>query len=153
MPRGGYLGLILLGMCRWPLGALTPLQSILWPIIDPILVTLGKICNFCDPNLVTFFLCIYLISNEEHSTFHQQYKHSGTFANHKYKELSYPQNQKMCDPILVTRLKMRPHYSQSSRENVTPSSGTSPLASYKEVTSPRFSVCVKKDIQKQSKIN
>ena len=39
----------------------------------------------------------------------------------------------MCDPILVTRLKMRPHYSQSSRENVTPSSGTSPLASYKEV--------------------
>ena len=55
------------------------------------------------------------------------------FANHKYKELSYPQNQKMCDPILVTRLKMRPHYSQSSRENVTPSSGTSPLASYKEV--------------------
>ena len=81
MPRGGYLGLILLGMCRWPLGALTPLQSILWPIIDPILVTLGKICNFCDPNLVTFFLCIYLISNEEHSTFHQQYKHSGTFAN------------------------------------------------------------------------
>ena len=28
---------------------------------------------------------------------------------------------------------MRPHYSQSSRENETPSSGTSPLASYKEV--------------------
>ena len=50
-------------------------------LVDPIFVTLGKICNFCDPNLVTFFLCIYLISNEEHSTFHQQYKHSGTFAN------------------------------------------------------------------------
>ena len=43
-----------------------------------------------------------------------------------------PKNPKMCDPILVTLLKMRPHYSQSSRENVTPSSGTSPLASYKE---------------------
>ena len=28
---------------------------------------------------------------------------------------------------------MRPHYSQSSRENATPSSGTSPLDSYKEV--------------------
>ena len=28
---------------------------------------------------------------------------------------------------------MRPHYSQSSRENANPSSGTSPLASYKEV--------------------
>ena len=55
------------------------------------------------------------------------------FANCKYEELSYPKNQKMCDPILVTLLKMRPHDSQSSRENVTPSSGTSPLDSYKEV--------------------
>ena len=34
---------------------LTPLQSILWPIIDPILVTFGQICKFCDPNLVTFY--------------------------------------------------------------------------------------------------
>ena len=39
----------------------------------------------------------------------------------------------MCDPILVTLLKMRPHYSQSSGENATPSSDTSPVASYKEV--------------------
>ena len=39
----------------------------------------------------------------------------------------------MCDIFLVTVFKMRPHYSQSSRENATPSSGTSPLASYKEV--------------------
>ena len=37
----------------------------------------------------------------------------------------------------LTLLKMRPHYSQSSRENATPSSGTSPLASYKEVLTPR----------------
>ena len=29
---------------------------------------------------------------------------------------------------------MRLHYSQSNRENATPSSGTFPLASYKEVT-------------------
>ena len=43
----------------------------------------------------------------------------------------------MCEPILVTLLKMGPHYSQSSRENATPSSGTSPLASYKEVLPPR----------------
>ena len=28
---------------------------------------------------------------------------------------------------------MQPHYSESSRENATPSSGTSPLVSYKEV--------------------
>ena len=44
----------------------------------------------------------------------------------------------MCEPILVTLLKMRPHYSQSSRENATPSSGTSPLASYKEVPPREF---------------
>ena len=47
-----------------------------------------------------------------------------------------PKNPKICDPVLVTLLKMRPHYSQSSRENATPSSGTFPLASYKEVAPP-----------------
>ena len=35
----------------------------------------------------------------------------------------------MCEPILVTLLKMRPHYSQSSSENATPPGGTSPLVS------------------------
>ena len=74
--------------------------------------------------------------NEEHFTFHLQYKHSVTFANCRCEELSYPKNPKMCDPILVTLLKMQPRYSQSSRENATPSGGTSPLASYKEVTPP-----------------
>ena len=74
--------------------------------------------------------------NEEHFTFHLQYKHSGTFANRKYEELSNPKNPKMCDPILVTLLNTRPHNSQSSRENATPSRGTSPLASYKEVIPP-----------------
>ena len=48
-------------------------------------------------------------------------------------ELSYPKNPKMCNSILVTPLQMQPHYSQSSRENSTPSSGTSPVASYKEI--------------------
>ena len=38
------------------------------------------------------------------------------FANRKYEELSYPKNQKMWDPILVTLLKMPPHYSQSRHE-------------------------------------
>ena len=38
----------------------------------------------------------------------------------------------MCDPIQVTLLKMWPHYSQFSCENAIPSSGSSPLASYKE---------------------
>ena len=55
------------------------------------------------------------------------------FANCKYEELSYPKTQKMYHPILLTLLKMRPHDSQSSHENATPSSGTSPVASYKEV--------------------
>ena len=60
------------------------------------------------------------------------YKHSGTFSNRKYEELSQLQNPKMCDPILVNLLKMPSHYSQSRSENATPSSGTSPLARYKE---------------------
>jgi len=40
--------------------------------------------------------------------------------------------EKMCDPILVTR----PHDSWSSRENMTPSRGTSPLASSKVLAHP-----------------
>ena len=47
-----------------------------------------------------------------------------------------PKNPKMCDPILVSLLKMRPNHIQSSRENATPSSSTSPLASQKEVPPP-----------------
>ena len=47
----------------------------------------------------------------------------------------------MCDPILVALLKMRPHYSPSSSENATPSSGTSPsVATYKEVPPPGSSL-------------
>ena len=69
-------------------------------------------------------------------TFHLHYKHSGTFANRKYEGCLTPKNPKMCDPILVTLLKIRPHYGQSSRENATPSSGTSPLAPYKEAPPP-----------------
>ena len=40
---------------------------------------------------------------------------------------------------------MQPHYSQSSRENATPSSGTSPVASYREVppTPGFYSIWVK----------
>ena len=74
--------------------------------------------------------------NEEHFTFHLQYKHSGTFANRKYEELSYPQKAENVRPHSSNSLKMQPHYSQSSRENPTPSSGTSSLASYQEVPPP-----------------
>ena len=37
---------------------------------------------------------IFFKPNEEYFTFHLQYKHSGTFANRKYEELSYPQKSK-----------------------------------------------------------
>ena len=70
-------------------------------------------CNFRDLNLVTFYLCIYLIVNDEQFTFHLQYKHYGTFANRKYEELPFPKNQRMCDRILVTLLKMRSYYSRT----------------------------------------
>ena len=92
-------------------------------------------CNFGDPSLVTFYLCISLILNEEHFTFHIQFKHSGTLANRKYEELSHPKNHKKCD-LILTLLKMRLNSSQSSGENATPSRGTSPLASYEEVPPP-----------------
>ena len=62
--------------------------------------------------------------------------HFESLLNRIFQEFPHSKIPKMCDPILVTLLKMRPHSSQSSRENVTPSSGTSPLASYKEVTPP-----------------
>ena len=55
---------------------------------------------------------------------------------HKYEELSYPQNPKMCDPIRVTLLKTQPRYGQTSCEDATPSGDTSPLASNKEVPPP-----------------
>ena len=66
------------------------------------------------------------------------------------REFSHPKNLKMCDPILVTLLKMPPHSSQ----NATPSSGTSPLASYKEVNPRVTSVILKliaKHLPKQHK--
>ena len=81
-------------------------------IIYPILVTFGEICNFRDPNLVTFYfyeLAHFFRLNEELFTFHLQYKHSGTFANRKCKEPSYPEISE----------NVRPHPSNSI-ENATP---------------------------------
>ena len=49
---------------------------------------------------------------------------------------TYPKNPKICNPILVTLLKMRLHYTHSSRENATPSSDTSLLGSCKGVPPP-----------------
>ena len=85
--------------------------------------------SFVTSPLLSIYLFMYLqylIMNEEYFTFHLQYKHSGTFANRKSEELFLPQKSE----------NVRPHYSQSRRENATPSSGASPLASYKEVPPP-----------------
>ena len=90
---------------------------------------MGQQRNFRDPNLVTFYfdeLTHFFRLNEEHFTFHLLYKHSATFANRRYEELSHSKKTE----------NVRPHYSQSRRENATPSSGTSPLASHKEVRPP-----------------
>ena len=111
---GRYLGKYLQGMCRWPLRAPIPLQSILRPIKDPILGTFGQICTFCDsPNLVTFYfyeLTCFFKLNEEHFNFHLQYKHSGSLLTVNLKNCLTPKNPKMCDPILVTPVvKMQPH--------------------------------------------
>ena len=45
-------------------------------------------------------------SNGEGGRIFNATAHSGTFANRKYEELSCPKNLKMCDPIVVTLLKM-----------------------------------------------
>ena len=47
--------------------------------------------------------------NEEHFTFHLQYKNSGTFATRKYEEQSYPRKSE----------NVRPH-SSNAIENATP---------------------------------
>ena len=70
-----------------------------------------------------------LILNKEHFTFHLQYKHSDTFANRKYDDLSYPKNQKMCDPFDKTLLKMRAQGTGNQPWKGDPSTGTSQIAS------------------------
>ena len=44
-------------------------------------------------------------------------------------------------PILVSLLRMQAHYSRSRHENATPSSSTSPLASYNKVPPPPPQEC------------
>ena len=131
-------------MCCCLLRAPTPLYSILWPIIDTIFVTFRQICNFRDPNLFTF--CFYKLTH-----FLDWMKNTLLFIcstnilvrllTVNMKNCLTPKNPKMCDPILVTLSKMRPHYSQSGREKATPFSGTCPLASYKEVPPPPLPFC------------
>ena len=124
---------ILLGMCP---GLSEPLPHYSLFIIDPILVTFGPKCNFRDPNLVAFYfneLTHFLNWMKNTLLFTYSTKLLVLLLTVNMKNCLTSKTPKMCNPILVTLLKMRPHYSQSSRENATPSSGTSPLTSYKEV--------------------
>ena len=57
------LGLIFAGYV--PMASQSPYPIIvnsLRPIIDLTVVTFGQICNFCDPDLVTFYFCVYHIN-------------------------------------------------------------------------------------------
>ena len=52
---GGVLGLNFAGHVLLASQCPNPLQSIPWPNIDKILVAVEQICNYRDPNLVTFY--------------------------------------------------------------------------------------------------
>ena len=121
---GGWevLGLIFAGYVL--LASQSPYPIVVYSVanfIDPIF---GKICNFHNPDLVTFYfyeLTHFFRFNEEHFAFHLQYKHTGMFSNRKYEELSYPKKSEnvrpyssnsieICNPIIVNPVvKMRPH--------------------------------------------
>ena len=98
---GGILGLIFAGCV--PLASQNP-----YPIIVHFVANYRpQICNFRDPNLVTFYLCFYLILNEEYFTLHTQYKYFGTFANPKYEELSNPPKTENVQPHSSNSIKKR----------------------------------------------
>ena len=125
-------------MCRWPLRAPTPLLSILWPIIEPIKVTFGQICNFRNPYLVTFYFYELTLFFDwmEDTLLHLQYNILVRLLTVNMKNCLNPKTPKMCDPIVVTLLKMRPHYSQSSRENATPIQRHIPISLLQGSTTP-----------------
>ena len=95
---GGGLGLIFAGhvllASRSPY--LIMVYSLANIIIDPILVTFGQICNFRDPNSVTFYF--YELTHGDYFTFHfhLQHKHTGMFANRKIRRTVLPQKIRKC---------------------------------------------------------
>ena len=86
--------------------------------------TLSMRFQAAECNEVNTSLLLNLINNNFLIFFNRESFH--------FESLLTPKSENL-RPILVTLLKMRPHYSHSSHENATPSSGTSPLASCKEV--------------------
>ena len=99
---GGHFGQFLLVMCCPSLRAPTILQSIVWPIIDPILVTFAQINVIY---FVNFCLCIYLIKltgsvnlNDRIHVFFQTPRNKNLLT----------QNTENDDPILVSKRKPSP---------------------------------------------
>ena len=83
-------------------------------------------CNFRDPSLVTFCLCIYLIKpfyfnrsawNKLTHLLNLMKLKDSYFWIPTYLNFLVPQIPKMCDPILATLMKMQPHYCQSGRDS------------------------------------
>ena len=68
---GGYLGYSLMGMCRWPLTA--PIPSVVYSVSNyrPHLSHFWANVNFRDPNLVVFYLCIYLVNPLKRSSWNE----------------------------------------------------------------------------------
>ena len=129
---GVLLGLIFAGYL--PLASQGPYPIIVYSVANytPLLNRFWAKTYFSRSQLSHFLICINLILNKEHLLFTYSTNILVCLPNVNL-ELSYPKNQQMCNPILLTLLKMWPHYSQSGHENVTPSSSTSLLPSYKEV--------------------
>ena len=84
------------------------------------------VINFRDLNLVTYWP-MFLDWMKDTLLFIYSTNTLVHLLTVNVKNCLTPKEPKMCDPILVTLLKMQPQYSQSSHENVTPSSGTSPF--------------------------
>ena len=93
----------------------------------------GK-CNFRDLNLVTFYLCISLISVVSRTECNAVNASLLLNSINNNFLIFLTENLPILNPYLPPKSEnLRPHYSHSSRENATPSSGTSPLASCKGV--------------------
>ena len=123
-----------------PLASQSPYLITIYSVANyrPHLSPFWQIGNFRDPSLATFYfyeMTHFLSWMKNILLFIYRTNILVRLFTVNMKNCLTPQNPEMCDPILVTLLKLRPHYSQSSRENATPSSGTSPLVSYKEVPS------------------
>ena len=57
-------GVKFIGYCV-PLASQRPYPIIVYSVAnyDPVFVTFGQICNFCDPNLVTFYFFFYELTH------------------------------------------------------------------------------------------